>query len=125
MNQQTYGAPGAAPGGAPAGPVGQIRNPVTLFLISCICFLYGLSQMRTMEGELNRFLGRNQDGSILWFLFPLIPILSMPKLIGEARAKAGTTTQGNGSLIMYLLLGYYFLTKDVNEIWERLGAKPG
>ncbi len=121
MNQQ-MGVPGAA--AMSGGAVGQIRNPVMVFLIGYICVFYGLLQMRAIEGELNRFLGKGQDGSIMWFLFPLLPLLGMGKLIGEARAKAGTATQGDGSFIMYWLVGFYFITKDANEIWEKLGAKP-
>ena len=50
-------------------------------------------------------------------------IAGMGELIGAARAKAGTATQGNGSFIMYWLLGMYFIPKDANEVWERLGVK--
>jgi len=107
------------------GPPGAIRNPVMVAAISYMCcFLYGLHQLKEIEGELNRYLGKGQGGSIMWYLFALLPLLSMPKLIGEARAKAGTPTQGDGSLIMYLLLGIYMIPKDANEIWEQLGVKP-
>lgn len=126
-----YGAPGggmapAGPGGL--GPKGTQRNPVTVTLISMFCcFYYGLFQCMKAEEEVNKFLGKSEGGSILWMLFPLIPALSMPKLIAEARAKAGTPTQGEGSLIMYILLPYYAFTKDVNELWgppQQLAARP-
>lgn len=111
---------------APAGaPLGTIRNPIMVFLVGNFCFLYALLQLRAIEGELNRFLGKGQDGSILWFLFPLVPLLGMGKLIGEARQRAGTASQGDGSLFMYLILGTFFIPKDANEIWEKLGVKPG
>jgi hypothetical protein len=116
-----YGAPGggmapAGPGGL--GPKGTVRNPTTVTLISMFCcFYYGLFQCMKAEEEVNKFLGKSEGGSILWMLFPLIPALSMPKLIAEARAKAGTPTQGEGSLIMYIILPYYAFTKDVNELW--------
>lgn len=105
------------------GPLGTIRNPIMVFLISNICCFYGLMQGKAIEAELKAYLGKPDGGSIMWFLFPLIPLLSMPALIGEARAKAGTPTQGNGSLFMYWLLGLYFIPKDANEIWEHLGVK--
>ena len=136
-----FGAPpGAmmqAPGGAPmmggggggammgGGPPGTIRNPVMVLLISYFCcFYYGLFQCMKAEEELNKFTGKNQGGSILWLLFPLIPALSMPKLIGEARQKAGGPTQGDGSLIMYILIAPYALIKDANDIWQAMGVKP-
>lgn len=120
------GVQGPAGGGMQSGgPPGAIRNPVMVAAISYMCcFLYGLHQLKEIEGELNRYLGKGQGGSITWYLFALLPLLSMPKLIGEARAKAGTPTQGDGSLIMYLLLGIYMIPKDANEIWEQLGVKP-
>jgi hypothetical protein len=90
----------------------------------CCCPFWGIFQLYKLEGELNRYLGKGDGGSILWFLFGLIPLLGMPKLIGEARAKAGTATQGDGSLIMYLLLGIYAIPKDANEVWEKLGVQP-
>lgn len=125
-----YGAPGggmapAGPGGL--GPKGTVRNPVQVTLISMFCcFYYGLFQCMKAEEEVNKFLGKSEGGSILWMLFPLIPALSMPKLIAEARAKAGTPTQGEGSLIMYIFLPYYAFTKDVNELWgaPQLAALP-
>jgi hypothetical protein len=119
---QGPGGPGPMQQG---GPPGTIRNPVVNTLITFMCCpYYGLFQCMKVEEELNRFVGKNSGGSILWFLFALIPILSMPKLIGEARAKAGTPTQGDGSLIMYLLLWPFAVPKDANEIWEHLGVKP-
>jgi hypothetical protein len=139
QGQPGYGAPpggamvpmGGAPmqqmggaGMAAGGPPGIIRNPVMVAAISYICCpFYGIWQLREIEGELNRYLGKNQGPSILWFMFALIPLLSMPKLIGEARAKAGTATQGDGNLIMYLLLGIYMIPNDVNEVWSKLGVQ--
>ena len=124
------GAPMAQMGGggggmAGGGPPGTIRSEVMIAAISYMCCaFYGLHQLKEIEGELNRYLGKSEGGSILWYLFALVPLLSMPKLIGEARAKAGTPTQGEGSLIMYLLLGIYMIPKDANEIWKQLGVQP-
>lgn len=112
-------------GGGGGEPLGVIRNPVLVALISYLCCpWYGIYQLYQIEGELNRYLGKSQGASILWFLFALIPLLSMPKLIGEARAKAGTATQGDGGLLGYLFLGFFLIPKDANEIWERLGVQP-
>ena len=111
-------------GGLQAGAPGTFRNPTTMLLYNFCCAPYGIYQLYQLEGELKRYLGRAEGPSILWFLFTLIPLLGMPKLIGEARAKAGTATQGDGSLIMYLLLGMYMIPKDANEVWEKLGVLP-
>ena len=112
--------------GAPAGgPPGQIRNPIMVLLITamCGCLPYGMYQCMKIQEELNRYLGKNEGGSVMWFLFPLLPTLAMPKLIAEARAKAGTATQGEPGLLGYLFLGFYLFPKDANEIWERLGVR--
>lgn len=118
------GAPMVPAGGAPGGGApGQIRNPIMVFLIGYICCFYAMFQLKEIEGELRRYTGKGDSGSILWFIFPLIPLLGMGELVGAARAKAGTATQGNGSFIMYWLLGMYFIPKDANEVWERLGVQ--
>ncbi len=116
-------APVGSAGLAPVGPVGTIRNPIVVFLLTGVCFLIGLAQMRALEDELNAFVGNGKKASILWFLFPLIPVLGMPKLIAEARAKAGTPVQGEGNLILYIFLGPYMIPNDANQIWQHLGAR--
>jgi hypothetical protein len=113
------------PPGALALPNGTIRNPVTVLLLSSFCFWVGWNQLRLIETELNRLVGKTEQGSILWLLFPLIPLLGMPKLIAAARARAGTATQGEPNLVLYLFLGPYSLPKDANEIWAALGSRPG
>ena len=120
---------GGAPGAMAAGPIGTVRNATTITLVSILLSMcggvyYGLFQCMKVEEELNRFLGKGSGGSILWLLFPLIPALSAGKLIGEARQKAGTPTQGDGSLIMYILLPYYSFVNDANEVWTAAGVKP-
>ena len=116
--------PGSAPLVAGAGAAAA-RNPTTITLISVFCcFYYGLFQCMKTEEELNNFLGKSAGGNILWMLFPLIPALSMPKLMAEARARAGTPAQGEGSLIMYILLPYYAFIKDANEVLGRPNGLP-
>jgi hypothetical protein len=135
--QPGYGAPPGAmvpmggapmvggPGGGAGGPPGTIRNAVMIAAISYLCCpFYGVWQLYQIEGELKAYLGKGGGPSVLWFIFGLIPLLSMPKLVGEARARAGTSTQGDGNLIMYLLLGIFIIPNDVNEIWTKLGVQP-
>ena len=126
--QPGYGGMAGPVGGGPmqgGGPPGTLRNPTMVLLVTYFCCVYyGLFQCMKVEEELNKFTGKGSGGSILWLLFPLIPALAMPKLIGEARQKAGTQTQGDGSLIMYILIAPYALLKDANEVWEAQGVKP-
>jgi hypothetical protein len=134
--QQGYGAPPGAPGFGPGygggfppggggggpiqgpGPRGEVRNPMMVLLVSLFCCpWYGLWQCMKAEEEVNRFLGKSEGGSILWLLFPLIPALSAPKLIAEARARASTPTQGEGNILLYIFVPYYSFIADVNELW--------
>jgi hypothetical protein len=120
-------APMGGGGGGPlaAGPPGVIRNPMVALAVTCFCCpWFGFFQCMKAEEELNKFLGKSQGGNILWLLFPLIPALAMPKLIAEARAKAGTPAQGEGNLVGYIFLASYLFLKDANEIWESQGVKP-
>jgi hypothetical protein len=89
-----------------------------ILLISLFCCpWYGLWQCMKAEEEVNRFLGKSEGGSILWLLFPLLPALSAPKLIAEARARAGTQSQGEGNILLYIFVPYYSFIGDVNELW--------
>lgn len=98
---------------------------MTSLLISMFCCPYfGLFQCMKAEEELNAFLGKGGGGNILWLFFPLIPVLSITKLVAEARAKAGIATQGEPNMIGYFFVAPYLLLKDANEIWESQGVKP-
>ncbi|MCS6899724.1 MAG: hypothetical protein NZX77_08130 [Polyangiaceae bacterium] len=108
---------------AAPGPVGTIRNPVTTLLLCLVCFPIGCVQLKALEDELNAFVGNGKKASILWLILPLIPVLGMPQLMAEARAKAGTPVQGEGNLLYYLFFGPYMIPKDANEIWRHLGAR--
>ncbi len=119
-------APNASPYGAPAtgnAPIGTVRNPLVLFVISMVtCGIgafYLFHVLRQTERDLRAFLGEpNPSGSIIWYFFPLLPTLAMPDLMQKARAKANTKTQGPGNLILYIFLGWYFILQDSNEIWQ-------
>lgn len=117
--------PGFGAGPLTSGPVGTIRNPILSILSICFCCpFYAFYQSYKTEEELKRFLGKSDGPSILWFLLPIVPILAAPKLIAEARAKAGCKTQGEPSTFGYYFMGYYLLLKDANEIWESQGVQP-
>jgi hypothetical protein len=123
--QPGYG--GMAPSGGSmqqAGPPGQIRNPVlSMLAIMFCCPWYSFWQCKQTEGELHKFLGRNDDGTIMWMVAPIMPALNARKLIAEARAKAGTPTQGEPGFLGYLFFYYWNFLKDANEIWESQGVK--
>ncbi len=110
------------PGG---GAVGQTRNPVMVLLIGLICAPYALFSIFQMCGELSRYLGKDVPW---WQLF--IPILNLiflfstlPKLVNEAKQKAGAKPAMGG--FIYFLLAPYALASDLNEVWNPRGLPAG
>ncbi len=123
------GAPmmGGGGGGGARGPVGQIRNPVMVMIISYICFIYAVLQLLAMMGELKAYL--QKDEIVPWHL--LIPyyniyllVIKVPAWVREAKQKAGCANPEPMNIVMYLFLGLYALPADLNEVWQR-SAHPG
>lgn len=105
--------------------MGKIRNPIVVFLISSTCCpIYCICKLTQIEGEFKRLLGQGQGRIDLVVHLCNHSASGMPKLIAEARQRAGTATEGEPGLFGYLFLpGLYLLPKDANEIWERLGVR--
>jgi hypothetical protein len=125
MNQQGFGAPGAAPAGA--GPIGQTRNPIMVFLISSICFIYGILQLFKMVEELKAYVGQSQNEFPGWHL--LIPyynlyllFVKMPKWVTEAKTKAGCANPNAMGGFIYFLVPFYALPADLNQVWNPRGS---
>ena len=60
-----------------------------------------------------------------WFVPVLNIIILFTKLPGwvtEAKQRAGSRNPQSAGPIMYFLLAPYFLTKDMNEVWDPTGA---
>lgn len=115
------GAPMVHAGGR--GPIGQTRNPVMVLVIGYVtCGIYMLIQMWGMWNELKAFRGKDDFNPILLLLFPLFFIWPMPAKILEAKQMAGVPNAQVPNVILYLLLGPYFLANDLNEIWQAAGG---
>ena len=107
----------------PHGPIGTVRNPVMVTVISMICFIYGLLQLIQMLGELKAFRQKD-DINIIMFFIPILNLLEMMKLsdkVAEAKRMAGSNKPA-ASGILYILLGIYFLPADLNDVWEAAGG---
>lgn len=112
---------GGGPGAGMGGPVGQTRNPVMVFVISAVCGFYGLFQVWTMLNELKAYT-RDEEFKP-WMIF--IPFLGayfwlfkVPEQVTKAKQMAGSRNPQSAGLIMYWILGLYFLAKDLNEVWN-------
>ncbi len=133
--QQPMGAPGAmvaspnmAPMAAgPHGPIGTVRNPIMVFLLSSICFIYGMVAFFSMIGELKAFR-KKDDINLIMFFIPILNILELLKLpakVSEAKQMAGAANPNAASPLLYFLLGIYFLPADLNEVWEAAQRRAG
>ena len=102
------------------GPIGKTRNPVMVFLISCICFVYAMIAIWQMIGELNAFRGKNDVNPIMLFVpvLNIFLILGLPAKVAEAQRMAGIAQPSVGNAILYLLFGIYFFPADLNKVWE-------
>ncbi|HMA93449.1 MAG TPA: zinc-ribbon domain-containing protein [Polyangiaceae bacterium] len=135
-----YGPPGAAPGqmqgpgayGAPGitphGPIGKMREPVMVLVLSFVtCGIFGAIALWSMLEELKRFRQKNDISPILFFLpvIQLLELIKLPAKVLEAKRMAGVPNAQEPNVILYLLLGIYMLPADLNEIWQVASAKQG
>ena len=108
------------PGG---GSRGKIRNPlITLVLAYVSCGIYAPFGMYFMLKELKDFL-QTEEITPWWAFTPLVllTLLKLPDLVVEAKRRAGVANPQSAGLIMYLILGFYFLPKDLNDVWNPTG----
>lgn len=119
---------GAPPGGfggpmmaGGAGPKGEMRNPVTTLIIGFVCCVYALYQQWTMLNELQAYT-RDEEFKP-WFMF--IPLLNLyflfikvPEQVGRAKQMAGSRNPQPQSIVLYIFIGLYALSKDLNEVWD-------
>jgi len=128
----SYGPPPGGPmvpAGGPMmagahGPVGQVRNPVMSLVIGLVCGFYLLYLLWVEANELKAFRGKDDINPILFFvpILNIILIWGLPAKVLEAKQMAGIPNANVSSPILYLFLWPYFLTGDLNEIWQAAGG---
>lgn len=123
--------PGGAPmapmgggGGGAHGPIGQTRNAIMNLVIGMICFVYLLYLIFTQVGELKAFRQKDDLNPIMFFIpvLNLLQLWSLPEKVLDAKHMAGIPNPSVPHPIMYLLLWPFFLTNDLNEIWQAAGG---
>lgn len=127
MQPAGFGPPGAAPM-VPAGahgPVGNVRNPIAVFVIGMICFLYLLFVLWSTLNELKAFRQKDDINPILFFvpILNLLQLWQLPQKVLEAKQMAGVPNATVSHPVLYLLLWPYFFTADLNEIWQAAGGQ--
>jgi len=121
---QVGGAALAPTSGAGSKP--NVRNPVMVTVLTFLtCGLYGAIMLYMMLSELRAYL--NKEEIVPWHIF--VPILGIIVLLGklpgwvtEAKQRAGSRNQQSSGPILYFLLYPYFVTKDLNEVWDPMGT---
>jgi hypothetical protein len=129
--------PAPAPGlayGSPAtlsgqhGQIGKMRNPILVVVLTYVtCGFYGIFALLSMLGELKTFRQKNDISPILFFI-PIVGILEMIKLpakVLDAKRMAGVPNAQEPNAILYLLLWFYMLPADLNEVWQVASARQG
>ncbi|MCS6799696.1 MAG: DUF4234 domain-containing protein [Myxococcota bacterium] len=113
---------------------GEVRNPVTTWLIAAICCLYGWYWYYTIGNELKNYLGKEDLNPVVDLVIALIcPFygLYLPikygKLIFEAQQRAGIAGAEDKGLVYLLCMFLYsfgikLMQEDLNKVWEGGGA---
>ena len=122
MAPQGGGFGGGAPGAH--GPIGQTRNAIMNLVIGMICFVYLLYLLFTQVSELKAFRQKDDLNPIMFFIpiLNLIQLWGLPEKVLEAKHMAGVPNPSVQHPIMYFFLWPFFLTNDLNEIWQAAGG---
>jgi hypothetical protein len=114
----------AAPGAR--GPVGTVRNPIMVLVLSMVCFVYAIIAMWSMLNELKAFRGKDDINPIFMFIpiLNIILIWGLPAKVLEAKQMAGVPNAQVVHPILYLLLGTYFFPADLNEVFQAASGGP-
>jgi hypothetical protein len=126
---------GMAPGGGMAGAKGQVRNPVTVTLISFVCGFYMLywfyfqvlPELKAYLGKSDQELNPTKDlilGMVTCGIWYILTILKTGKLIQEAQQRAGRPNPEDKSTL-FLIVAFVFapalpflMQAELNKIWD-------
>ncbi|HEU4753097.1 MAG TPA: hypothetical protein VFU47_08310 [Armatimonadota bacterium] len=106
------------------GPTGKERNPIMVLVLGSLCFIYAFIQAWGMLNELKDFRQKD-DLSPIHVFIPILNLLliwNLPEKVLEAKRMAGISNPVVQHPIVYLLLWFYFLPADLNEIWAAAGG---
>jgi hypothetical protein len=112
---------------------GEVKNPVTVWLLGLLCFPVGLYQFFIWFTELKNYLGRDDLNPViemvLLFLCMPFAIFRLGGYVQEAQIRAGMPTADNQGImfIVYMMLcgyGYSVIQGEMNRIWESGGGSP-
>lgn len=128
MGAPGYGGMG---GGGGRGPKGQVRNPVTVMLISMFCGIYQFLWFIWVCNEISSFLQRDEP---VWWKVMLFSSLTcgiygiwwmfakLGPLVQEVQQRAGVANPTNhGWLYIVPVYNVLLLQQELNRAWETPG----
>ena len=122
-------------GGGAVGTKGQVRNPITVTLISLVCSFYMLywfyfqvlPELKTYLGKSDQEVNPMKDlilGMVTCGIWYILTVMKMGKLIQEAQARAGRPNPEDKSTI-FLIVAFVFapalpflMQTELNKIWD-------
>ncbi len=124
---QGYPMGGPPMGGGGMGPIGTVRNPIMVAVISYFCFIYMIIVLFGMLNELKAFRRRDDINPIMFFIpiLGLLEMLKLPEKVLEAKRMAGVPNAQVVHPVLYLFLWIYFMPLDLNEIWQAASRQAG
>jgi len=115
------GMGGFGGGGGGGGAVGTTRNPVTTLIIGMVCCLYAMYQQWQMLNELQAYT-RDENFKPFYMFIPLLNLyfllIKVPEQVTKAKQMAGSRNPQASSIVLYIFIGLYALSKDLNEVWS-------
>ncbi|OIP41062.1 MAG: hypothetical protein AUK47_07055 [Deltaproteobacteria bacterium CG2_30_63_29] len=113
---------------------GEEKNPVTLLIISLICFLFVIVWMFQTADELNKALNREEFNPMIVLISSLIcfPALyfwgyKMTQVLPELQQSRGLPPSDNSMLIFILFIvyapvGLFMYQQELNKVWQATPA---
>ena len=131
------GQAAAVPGTAPGKPIGKVRNPWSVLILSIITFgIYGIIYMYKTFDEMKNWRGQGWSGT-LYLVFQIIfppPIIALPWLlpayVGRMYAEDGKEKPITGLAGFWVFVPFiggiillFKVQNRLNEFWKSKGAK--
>lgn len=132
-----YAAAPPATGGAPAGPIGEVRSTGVAFLLFVVTFgIYGWYYWYKTHEEMKRHTGDGIGGAVALILAIFVGIV-MPYLtsaeVGAMREKRGQEKRVSGATGLWYFPGIFILVGPIvwfvktngalNDYWRSQGAQ--
>lgn len=113
---------------------GEVRSPVTTWIISLLCQLYGIYMCYVWATELKNYLGKEDinpvvEAVIAWCCLPF-GIYRLGGHLHEAQTRAGVASgpepmSGKLAIMWFVCgLGYKMFQEELNKVWESGGGTP-